>query len=227
MEQLQRKSLEDQANEQVEAIYLETLKLPEVKEALDILDGLPEHLKYHDKNHTLDVIKETILFSVTDWANSETIREQCIAAAWHDVGYIKQDKDNETIAVEMFKGSLTYKSLPEDAKERIVSDILDTQIKMIDNAPHLNKEQSSYGYILDADVSNFGRDDYFEKGRSLAEELGLDLDNLETKKKFYAFAIALLENHEWKTDSARNLRQAKKEENMIRMKEELTALASD
>lgn len=220
IEQKSKETIEEIAN----SIYLEMLQIPEVKEALDILDSLPNNLKYHNKDHTLDVLRETILFAVADGALPEIIKEQAISASWHDVGYVKQYENNEPIAIEMFKKSNAYKSLPEDVSNRIIADISDTQMKMINGEPHLIKDKSLYGYILDADVSNFGRDDYFEKILKVAEELNIDLNDLETKKKFYKFAIDLLKNHEWKTQSAKRLRQSKKEENLRMIEREYALL---
>jgi hypothetical protein len=220
IEQKSKEMIEEKAN----GIYLEMLQIPEVKEALDILDSLPNNLRYHNKEHTLDVIRETILFALADGALPEIIKEQAISAAWHDVGYVKRYENNEPIAIKMFKKSMAYKSLPKDARNRIIADILDTQMKMINGSPYLIKDKSLYGYILDADVSNFGRDDYFEKWMKVAEELNIDLNNPETKKKFYKFAIDLLKNHEWKTESARRLRQSKNEENLRMMEREYVLL---
>ena len=54
----------------------------------------------------------------------------------------------------------------------------------------------------------------------VAEELNLDLTDPDMKKKFYAFAIELLKNHEWKTESAKKLRQKQKEINLQMMEVE-------
>jgi hypothetical protein len=211
---------EEELQEKVEIAFAEALKMPEVAEALEILDGLPENLKYHDKGHTLDVIKETILFALADNAGEEITKQQVIAAAWHDIGYIKQYEQNEPVAVDLFRQSKAFQNLSEEERDEIVADIMDTQLIMRDGEPYLLQERSKFGYLLDGDVSNFGREDYFEKRMKVAEELRIDLSNPEIKKKFFAFALALLKNHEWKTGSARFLRQAQKEKNLEQLGEE-------
>lgn len=210
--------------EQVEAVFDEMIKIPEVAEALKILDELPEDLTYHNKKHTLDVIKETILFALADGADSEVLRQQVIAAAWHDVGYARQRADNEPVAVEMFQKSNAFQNLSKEKRNEIIANIFDTQVVMKENSPYLLRQKSSLGYILDADVSNFGRKDFFEKSQKIAEELGINLSDLEAKKEFFRFTIALLQNHQWKTESARFLRQAQKEENLQKLIEEYKAL---
>lgn len=206
---------------EVTLIFNELIKKPEIVEALKLFDKLPSNLCYHNKDHTLDVIKETILFAVVDYADRDTIELEAIAAAWHDVGYIKQSENHELISAELFKQSKTYEKLPSDKRDEIVSNILDTQIIVNENEPFLLKKNSKNGYVLDADVSNFGRKDYFQKGELVAKELGVDLSNPIDKKNFYNFAYKLLKNHRWKSGSAKFLRQYQKEEN-IKQLERLT-----
>lgn len=207
-----------------EAVFAEMTKMPEVAEALAILDGLPKNLKYHNKGHTLDVMKEIILFALADRADQRVIRQQVIAAAWHDTGYVKKYEQNEPEAVEMFQRSKAYQNLSDEERKEVIANILDSQMVMRENVPHLLMQRSRFGYVLDADVSNFGRDDYFEKRMSVAEELGIDLSNPEIKKKFFEFALHLLKNHEWKTASAKTLRQAQKEKNITTLEKEYEAL---
>ncbi|MDP2651995.1 MAG: hypothetical protein Q8O94_02575 [bacterium] len=206
-------------------LYEELIQKPEISEALSILDDLPEHLHYHNKAHTLDVLKETILFAVADGASRDVIEEQAIAAAWHDTGFIEQDKANEPIAVELFEQSAAYKALSEETRKEIIEDILDTAVIIKEGQPFLLQQQSKFGYVLDGDVSNFGRKDFFEKRMKVIEELNLDLSDINVKKGFYKFSLNLLKNHEWKTASARSLRQTQKEDNLRQAEEEYTRIA--
>lgn len=209
---------------QVEIIFNEIIKTPEISEALNLLEQLPKNLKYHDKNHTPEVIKETILFALADGVSIESIKLEAIAAAWHDVGYLKRYENNEPVAVEMFQKSNAFQSLSKEQQEEIISEIMDTQMVMKDGKPFFLQQKSKLGYLLDGDVGNFGRKDFFEKSMMVAEELNLDLSNVEIKKKFYAFVIELLKNHEWKTQSARRLRQTQKEMNLKELEAEYTKL---
>ncbi len=205
-------------------IYNELLKEPEISEALNLLDSLPKNLKYHNKDHTLDVLRETILFAVADGLDEEAIKLQAIAAAWHDVGYVQRYENNEPVAVELFKGSQAFKTLSEEQRDEVVAIILDTQMVMKDGRPFLLQQRSHSGYVLDGDVSNFGRQDYLEKRMDVAQELNLDLSNSEVKKKFFAFALELLKNHQWKTKSAQVFRKKQKDNNLALLEEEYAKL---
>lgn len=209
---------------EVSIIYDEIIRNPEVTEALLLLDLLPENLWYHNKEHTLDVLRETILFALADGVSREVIDTMAVAAAWHDVGYVERYENNESVAVDLFKKSKAFQNLSEEQRHEIISNILDTQMVINDGKPYLLQRKSKYGYVLDADVSNFGREDYFEKRSKVGQELGLDLLDIDVKKKFFSFAMELLRNQEWKTSSARLLRQSQKEKNLKTIQEEFERL---
>lgn len=204
---------------EVDLIFKEVIKRAEVVEALILLDSLPFDLVYHSKDHTLDVIRETILFAVADNANRETIEQQVIAAAWHDVGYTQQSKDHESIGVELFKKSEAYKKLSQKQKTLIESSILSTRIELKNNEPYLTNNECEFCYLSDADVSNFGRKDFFKTGEAVAKELGIDMNDKTAKKNFMEFTLKLLQNHSWKTYSAKKLRQRQKELNIAKLRE--------
>ena len=217
---------EEQLKKSVEIRFNELIKKPEIKEALNMFDNneILSNFKYHNKNHTLDVIKETILFALADETNPDVLEKQVIAAAWHDVGYSEDIGDHEAFSVKLFEQSEAYKTLSEVNKKEIANSILDTKIYLENGSPSFSRTSSALGYVLDADVSNFGRDDFFEKRAQIAEELGVEWDNLKERKKFLKFTIYLLKKHDWKTQSARRLRQETKEKNLALMVEEYNQL---
>ena len=218
-------SLEEELRIEAKVVYSEVIKRPEIVEAFAILDRLPkEDFHYHNRAHTEDVILEAVLFAIADGADMDTIEQQAIAAAWHDVGFIEQYQKNEPIGVKLFKESEAYKTLSEETRDEVIANILDTQVVVENGIPSLPHGRSKKRYILDADVGNFGRKDFFDNRKKIADELKVDLSNPEAKKGFYSFALNLLKNHEWETDSARMLRQAQKDENIKQAEEELASL---
>ncbi len=226
--------------EKRDALYIKFVKLPAVKKALELLDGLPQDLVYHTKAHTEDVIRETILFALADGISEGTIEQQVIAAAWHDVGYLKQKSNNEPDAVEYFKEGMEEMGrrqsqqdlesegkpkLEPEIRDEVISNIKDTAM-VFDNEknPHLHMDGSAFGYMLDADVSNFGREDFFGCMKKIAKETGVDLTNQESRANFYSFVITLLKNHKWHTEGAERLRQKQKEINLDKLMAEYESL---
>jgi hypothetical protein len=222
---------EAELSERRDVLYAELIKLPAVEEALTLLDNLPEELVYHTKAHTEDVIKETILFALADGISEGAMKQQVIAAAWHDVGYLERKSNNESVAVDYFKESIARKQLepePElepEISDEIISNIEDTTMVFDgEKKPHLHMERSALGYMLDADVSNFGREDFFVCMEKIAKETGVDLENQESRANFYAFVITLLKNHDWHTEGARRLRQKQKDKNLDKLMAEYESL---
>lgn len=207
-----------------DTLFREVIKIPEVAEALTLLDTLPEHLEYHTKEHTLDVIRETILFGLADGLPREVIERQAIGAAWHDVGFITQDANNEGIAIELFQKSSAFSNLPEEISQEIIANIRDTALNFTEGVPKQDMKSSVLGYMLDADLSNFGRDDFFECMGRIARETGKDLSDAQNRRSMYQFAISLLENHQWHTNGAFRLREVKKQQNLALLKSEYTEL---
>ncbi len=201
-------------------LYEALIKKPEIIEALNLLDTLPEGLYYHTKAHTLDVIYETILFAQADTLPQEVIEQQAISAAWHDVGYIERTTTNESIAIDLFKSSAAYTILSPEQRTEIIANIMDTELVITNGSPSQRQHHSTYGYALDGDLSNFGRKDFFEKRTAYAKELGIDLSathhdsGFEKKMGFLKFTLNLLKNHTWKTPAGQRLRQAQTEENI-------------
>jgi hypothetical protein len=227
MERLKTSDEEDILKNEAASLCHELIQKPEIAEALTLLDRLPERLHYHNKAHTLDVIQETILFALADGASREVTEQQAISAAWHDVGYIEQDKENEPVAVKLFEQSAAYKILSANQQKEIIANILDTTVIVEGGTPSLRHQRSQFGYALDGDVSNFGRKDFFEKRARVAEELQVDPSDPDKWKEFCKFTLDLLKNHEWKTTSARLLRQPKKEENIREAEEEYTRISEE
>jgi hypothetical protein len=199
-EETVRENNERELLELRDARYAELVRLPAVAEALTLLDNLPDGLVYHTKAHTEDVIRETILFALADGVSDGAIEQQVIAAAWHDIGYLDRKSNNESIAIEYFKKSTAYAQLEPELREEIISNITDTAIVFDGGKPYLHMEGSVMGYMLDADVSNFGREDFFACMEKIAKETGVDLANQTSRAKMYAFVINLLENHSWHTE---------------------------
>ncbi len=224
--QIDNESLVEINREQIEnnvALKIEKLKqLPIIAKAFEMLDALPDYLRYHAKSHTEDVFHEAVLFGMVDGLGGKEIERLAVAAAWHDVGYLVRPKDNEEVAVELFEKEIAGLNLEyaEDVKKMI----MDTKLKMTEKGPEILMTDPVSAHLLDADVSNFGRTDFLQKRDLLVEELKIDLTDKDTKRKFLEFELALLKNHEWHTEAARKLRQEQKDKNTEELEKEIAGI---
>jgi len=180
-----------------------------VREALELLArDLPDSLWYHALPHTEDVLDEAIRFGVIDKLATRDLELLAIAAACHDVGFVSTPTSNESLgaafARERMERHTGFSSEEIALVERM---ILDTALITTDLGPRQVPTTRLSGYLLDADLSNLGREDFFAKGELQRRELGQDLVH------FRKNALALLLAHQWNTAVGHLLRQAGKERN--------------
>ncbi len=197
----------------VQAAY-EQLKLhPLVQGALKRLQHeLPADLTYHSYEHTLDVLHDAALYALEDGLAKDQLELVAIAAAFHDLGFIRGRKENEMWASEFARHAmLEYGGYPEEKIQLVERMILDTRLVLTGAGPRQLVTHPLSAYLLDADMSNLGRSDFFEKGEAYRQELGMPKDD------FLRLALQILRAHQWHTPAARRLRQDGKVENVKRL----------
>lgn len=202
------------SEKEITKTYEELKRHPIVAATLALLaEELPKGLSYHAYSHTEDVLSEVIRFGVTDKLSPRDLELLAIAAACHDLGFIKSPVMNEPIGAAFAREQMEKQGgyTPEEISlvERM---ILDTALVDTGHGPRQIPSTDLSRYLLDADLSNFGRDDFFDKGELQRLELGQDQDIF--RKNSYA----LLNSHRWLTNAARSLRQKKKEQNVSMLK---------
>jgi len=202
--------IENQLKETVERMCA----LPAVKNALTVLkEQLPQGLYYHNAFHTDDVLSEALHFALVDGLAHRELELLAIAAACHDVGFIKSPVKNEPLGAAFARAEMSKAGGYSEEEISLVEQmILDTSLVESDGASRQIPSTKLSRYLLDADLSNFGRDDFFEKGELLQRELAMD------QEAFQRNTLALLSAHTWLTDAAMSLRQSKKEQNLTRLK---------
>ena len=205
------------------SVKIEKLKKnPIIRKAFDMLDDLPEYLRYHTKEHTEDVFHEAILFGIHDGLGEKELEKIAVAAAWHDIGFLIKQNNNETAAVSLFEREVFLSNL--DYVNDVKKMIMDTKLEITENGPEILMKHNTSAYLLDADVSNFGRPDFKDKMNLIAEESKMDLNNKEIKIKFLKFTLTLLKNQNWHTNAARELRQEQKMINIAELEKEIELL---
>lgn len=214
--------VEREREQQLEARCAELLSLPILKSIFDELRAkLPTSLCYHSVEHTYDVVRETVRFALHDGLDARTIELLAIAAAYHDSGFLVQPDDNEPIGAERACEAMTAAGGYDEAEIALVKNlILDTKLVAIENGILQQQPTTELSkYLLDADLSNFGRDDFFEKISLLEKENG---------REPCALLLAtrnLLTHHHFLTPAGNALRNAKKQANTVELDRLITARA--
>jgi hypothetical protein len=197
-------------------------KLPIIIKAFELLDELPEKFIYHNKAHTEDVLHETILFGLINGRTEEELERNAVAASWHDVGFTVRPNNNEVIAVELFEKENTKNPL-KYAKD-IKTIILDTTVRKTQRGLEIIMSDEISEDVLDADLSNLGRPDFWEKREAIAKEYGIDWDNINARLAFLKDTLSLARNHKWHTQGSTTLRQEQKAKNLADMEKEIASL---
>lgn len=193
-------------------IKAEPLVIETVEHLASTLDPT---LYYHSPDHTKDVLRQTMELAEEDALDTRDVLLLAIAAAFHDAGFLEQRPKNEPIgaqmAVQAMSASGRFSQVEQDLVEQM---ILDTQLVMEGPAQISNSRLSPW--LLDADLANLGRDDFWDQTRLLAKELKIEIASMLPMTR------ALMQRHDWQSPAGKRLFAAKKEANFVALEEELS-----
>jgi predicted metal-dependent HD superfamily phosphohydrolase len=200
--------------EDIEKAFQDLSRVPAIRETLFTLQReLPSILRYHSFGHTLEVLRDAIEFALIDKLSERNLELLALAAVTHDAGFIHSRIDNEPLgakyAREIMERMGGYSSEEIELVEQMV---LDTALVRVDGDLKQVPNTELSKYLLDADLGNFGRDDFFEKSELQRAELGDELYRFRLK------TLSLLSAHVWHTNAAKVTRQRKKDENISKLK---------
>lgn len=178
---------------------------------------LPEELIYHDLNHTLNVEKSAIRFAKLEGLSEHDIMLLQTAIYYHDAGFLVQYKDNEDFAIKMAQNLLPYFGY-EEQEIKLISDMIEA------TKPTSRPLTLMQKIIRDADYDYLGRADYYHIAQRLREELE-NHNEIMTDLEWVDFQLDFLINqHEYHTETAKNLRQNGKKSRILELKKEREAL---
>src|SRR5438045_1870609 len=164
------------------------------------LDGLSEHLTYHSKEHTIDVLKQTLRI-----AEAEGIHDPYellilkFAALFHDIGFLETYANHEAKGCELFLKYSEEMDFTEAEKVDIQALIMATRLPQ---SPKNHIQQ----VICDADLDYLGRDDFFTIGDNLRKEF-LHYNIVANNEAWEKLQLNFLNNHRYFTESSQKLRE--------------------
>lgn len=168
---------------------------------------LSRDLKYHNYEHTLDVLEQALLLASADNCSERDAHLLTIAAIYHDAGFLIRNQANEPLGAEMAVTAMrSHGGYSELECSQVSQMILDTTLLMTGEPQQSNAPLSPY--LLDADLSNLGRDCFWVQTKALADEVNVPATN------FFKISLELMERHNWQSGAAVELYQQKKEHNM-------------
>ena len=196
----------------MESLSTEIKAEPLVTETVErLVSALDPTLHYHSPDHTKDVLRQTMELAQEDDLDARDVLLLAIAAAFHDAGFLEQRPKNEPIGAQMAVQAMSQTGRFSQAEQDLVEQmILDTQLIMEGPAQISNSRLSPW--LLDADLANLGRDDFWDQTRLLAIEIASMLP----------MTRALMQRHDWQSPAGKRLFSAKKESNFMALEQELS-----
>ena len=187
-------------------------------------DELPGTIKFHDSNHTLHPSKGVVAVAnriAISEGISENDRELLITAAYfHDTGYIREYDKNEPIAARQAGRILKLIGYKQNEIEKIQNMILSTDL---DREPKTHVEE----IICDADLDNLGREDFLHLDGRLREGRRARGVDVSDDVKWYRGTLKLIENHQYYTQSQKELREKGKQKNIKKLLNKLEKIENN
>jgi predicted metal-dependent HD superfamily phosphohydrolase len=179
--------------------------------------GLPDGLRYHAIQHTFeDVLPAAERLAELAGLSEEERLLLHTAALYHDIGYIEAYDQNEAIAARIAQETLPRFGYQPGQIGIIAQAILATRFPQ---SPKTYLES----LLCDADLDTLGRDDYFDTGRDLWQELkerGREL----SRREWHERQIKLLSEHRYFTEVAQKLRSEGQQRNLEELRRRLANL---
>ena len=174
---------------------------------------LPKNLTYHSLGHIKDVFHAAKDLAKLEKVTGEDLTLLLTAVLFHDSGFLIQQKEHERVGCEIARKHLPEYDYTAEQIDTICGMIMATKIPQ---DPHTKLEQ----IICDADLDYLGRDDFFDIGNKLCDELFM-YGIISTENEWNKLQIRFLEQHHYFTFSSKKLRKAKKAENLALIKSKM------
>lgn len=167
---------------------------------------IPAHLCYHNIDHTRDVVDAAETLGRAENIPGYELKLLHVAACYHDSGFLNVSHEHELESCRIAKENLPAFGFSYEEIERICGMIMATRIPQ---SPKNELEK----ILADADLDYLGRDDFFTIGDKLYHER-----ELTDRDEWNATQLKFMQAHHYFTQTALNLRQPKKQENLEKIK---------
>lgn len=167
---------------------------------------LNDKLHYHSVEHTLDVLDAVSRLGELEKVNDQNMSLLKTAALFHDLGFIETYNGHEDASIR-----IANKVLPEYGYTSDDIKVIDGLIRSteIPQTPKTHLEE----IMADADLDYLGRDDLYVIGQRLQYEWQLH-GIVSSLREWHEKQLRFLKVHNYFTESAKKLREKRKQENI-------------
>lgn len=171
---------------------------------------LSSDLRYHDVDHTRDVMQAVQLIAQQEGINTYDFSLLSTAALLHDTGFTMSPGNHEVSSCKIAMEVLPHYGYSKENIEKVCSLIMATKVPQ---QPKGLLQQ----IICDADLDYLGRPDFFIRSEKLYEELML-LGDISSRAEFLQMQLKFLAEHQYFTNTAKRLRNKQKEEHLTKLR---------
>jgi uncharacterized protein len=172
---------------------------------------LPPQFPYHSLLHTRDeVVPAAMRIAALEGVRGREALLLITAAYYHDLGFTIACDQHEVLSVGIAREQLPGFGYRETDLDTISEIIMATQLPQV---PRTRLEM----ILADADLSVLGSDTFLERNAALREELAFQRGPI-CDKEWHQHQAAFLNDHRYFTGAARSLYDAKKRENLERVR---------
>ena len=184
------------------------------------LQGLSSKLSYHNVWHTMgDVLPAAITLASKVNINEEDLAILKTAILFHDLGYLQQYENNESVGAKMAEEALSQYDYNSEQIETIKKLILSTQIPQ---EPSTLLEK----IICDADLDSLHRKDFIVRGYDLMAEYVSFKNDIE-EVDWLNIQLEFIRNHNYHLDVDINKRNDEKLTNITMLEAKIASLNSE
>lgn len=174
-----------------------------------------EKFVYHNLSHTEAVVSNAVRLGEHYKLDEKDLFIVTTAAWFHDTGYCDgEPAGHEIRGGELAAGFLSDRGVEPETVNAVKDCILAT--RMPQNPKNLLEQ-----IVCDADLYHFGTDEFARRNKLMREEAEWRLGKKISKNDWRLNTIAFMQAHYFHTDYSRNLLQAKKEENLQKLRDKL------
>jgi class 3 adenylate cyclase/predicted metal-dependent HD superfamily phosphohydrolase len=178
---------------------------------LDLLENrLPQNRFYHNVKHTVDVVTESELIGWAEGLDDHQLLLLKTAALFHDTGHILAYTGHEERSAEIARETLPSYGYSAGEIDEICRIIMATKLppKPADLLESI---------ICDSDLDYLGRADFIPVSNALYEELKAQ-NKMTSLNEWNKMQLKFISSHQYFTETGRNLREVKKQEQIDRIK---------
>lgn len=164
---------------------------------------LSTNIKYHNAQHTIDVLTQVEILARNEKVNEEELLLLKTAALMHDTGFLTNYHNHEHHSIIIASEVLNnFGYSPEQTKN----------VNQLISATHPQYEPTSHleCIIKDADLDHLGRADFFNLSELLFNEQKIFNPNIK-KDEWLLNQLSFLSNHKYYTSTALKMRQCSKD----------------